>query len=171
MDELNKELFNDLSRAFMRFKRIRPHLAPPDLGVTSGQFSFLRVLEHLQFSPHSAHTEEGVKVSSLAKAMDQAPPYISKRIDELEHLGLVMRTRSKNDRRVTYVSFTKKGEELMNTARKSFDDYQYTVIARMGEENAREFLKYLNLFIDASHETSAEAREGHMRKHTKGEQE
>ncbi|KNF07609.1 transcriptional regulator, MarR family [Gottschalkia purinilytica] len=73
-----------------------------------------------------SHNKEKMKVSDLSENLGLSNSTVSGIIDRLEKQGLVERTRSKDDRRVVYVSVTdevrKKHKQHFNEIEKRFED-------------------------------------------------
>jgi DNA-binding MarR family transcriptional regulator len=91
-------LIRDANRAFQRLleKRIAPH------GVTRGQWYFLRVLWE----------EDGLSQRELSERVGMMEPTTVIALRSMEKAGLVRRSRSISDRRVTRVHLTAKARRL-----------------------------------------------------------
>jgi DNA-binding MarR family transcriptional regulator len=91
-------LVRDANRAFQRLleKRIAPH------GVTRGQWYFLRVLWE----------EDGLSQRELSARVGMMEPTTVIALRGMEKAGLIRRTRSTDDRRVTRVHLTPKAKRL-----------------------------------------------------------
>jgi MarR family transcriptional regulator, organic hydroperoxide resistance regulator len=91
-------LVRDANRAFQRLleKRIAPH------GVTRGQWYFLRVLWE----------EDGLSQRELSVRVGMMEPTTVIALRSMEKAGLVRRSRSISDRRVTRVHLTAKARRL-----------------------------------------------------------
>ena len=91
-------LVRDANRAFQRLleKRISPH------GVTRGQWYFLRVLWE----------EDGLSQRELSVRVGMMEPTTVIALRSMEKAGLVRRSRSVSDRRVTRVHLTAKARRL-----------------------------------------------------------
>jgi len=91
-------LIRDCNRAFQRLleRRIGPH------GVTRGQWYFLRVLWE----------QDGLSQRELSARVGMMEPTTVIALHSMEKAGLVRRTRSEEDRRVTRVHLTPKAKRL-----------------------------------------------------------
>src|SRR5690348_271287 len=91
-------LVRDANRAFQRLleRRIAPH------GVTRGQWYFLRVLWE----------EDGLSQRELSARVGMMEPTTVIALRGMEKAGLVRRTRSADDKRVTRVCLTPKARRL-----------------------------------------------------------
>lgn len=75
-----------------------------------------------------------VTVSMLAKKMNQSMPGVSQKASALEEDGFVKRAGDKNDRRVTYISLTPKGQEMVQETLRSFMNRIQNVLEQLGPE-------------------------------------
>jgi DNA-binding MarR family transcriptional regulator len=93
-------LVRDANRAFQRLleRRIAPH------GVTRGQWYFLRVLWE----------QDGLSQRELSTRVGMMEPTTVIALRGMEKAGLIRRTRSADDRRVTLVRLTSKAKRLRN---------------------------------------------------------
>jgi DNA-binding MarR family transcriptional regulator len=91
-------LVRDANRAFQRLleKRLAPH------GVTRGQWYFLRVLWE----------QDGLSQRELSARVGMMEPTTVIALRGMEKAGLVRRTRSADDRRITEVRLTPKAKRL-----------------------------------------------------------
>jgi DNA-binding MarR family transcriptional regulator len=93
-------LVRDANRAFQRLleRRIAPH------GVTRGQWYFLRVL----------WDEDGLSQRELSARVGMMEPTTVIALRSMEKAGLIRRTRSADDKRITHVTLTPKAKRLRN---------------------------------------------------------
>jgi DNA-binding MarR family transcriptional regulator len=91
-------LVRDANRAFQRLleRRIAPH------GVTRGQWYFLRVLWE----------QDGLSQRELSARVGMMEPTTVIALRSMEKAGLVRRTRSADDRRITKVHLTAKAKRM-----------------------------------------------------------
>jgi DNA-binding MarR family transcriptional regulator len=91
-------LVRDANRAFQRLleRRITPH------GVTRGQWYFLRVLWE----------EDGLSQRELSARVGMMEPTTVIALRGMEKAGLIRRSRSRDDRRITRVHLTAKAKRL-----------------------------------------------------------
>ena len=78
-----------------------------------------RPLEYQALLQIFGAAEQRLPIGHLAERLNIVSALASRLVQQLEARGLVARTRSQKDRRATYVSATKKGENLLRSA---FDD-------------------------------------------------
>jgi DNA-binding MarR family transcriptional regulator len=93
-------LVRDANRAFQRLleRRIAPH------GITRGQWYFLRVL----------WDEDGLSQRELSARVGMMEPTTVIALRSMEKAGLIRRTRSAEDKRITEVWLTPKARRLRN---------------------------------------------------------
>lgn len=70
--------------------------------------SYLRLIDVI----YQLSKEGQVRVSDLSNALKQTTPSITRSLIAMEKLGLIQKNYSKKDKRVVYVSLTKKGNEV-----------------------------------------------------------
>jgi DNA-binding MarR family transcriptional regulator len=106
------QLASQLRFSVMRLsRRLRQHALDGD--ITPSQLSALAVLVRCG----------RLTLSQLADQEKVQPPTITRVVDSLLGRGLVSRTPSDEDRRVTWVSATSAGEELVASIRRRRDAY------------------------------------------------
>ena len=93
-----------LSRAFVTINHgINRHLLPEQWEYTRAHHNLLAII--FVSEPNAMSLRE------IAKEMGVSPPYVTKLVDDFESEGLVERTFSQADRRVTYARLTPEGME------------------------------------------------------------
>ncbi|WP_437382403.1 MarR family winged helix-turn-helix transcriptional regulator [Aerococcus urinaeequi] len=58
--------------------------------------------------------EENVRITDVSKEMLISSPNITALVNEMEKKGFVIRERSQTDKRVSYITSTKEGKELLD---------------------------------------------------------
>jgi DNA-binding MarR family transcriptional regulator len=99
------DIVDNLRRIFQAV-HLHSSRAKRDAGLTGPQLWAIRVIA--QSAP--------LRVSQLAGKMYLHPATVVGILDRLESMGLVARTRSRQDRRVVHVELTKAGQELVEKA-------------------------------------------------------
>ncbi len=92
------------SAAIHLLRRLRR--TDPQTGVSAAQLSALSVL---MGGPRT--------LGELAAAEQVQPPTMSRLVGEMEHAGLVTRSRDGTDARVVWVSWTPRGEQVLSRGR------------------------------------------------------
>ena len=99
--------------------------------------------------------EEGaMPVSALAEKTGSANSTVSGIIDRLEKLGLAVRERSADDRRIIYVAPTEKYEQLRKRSETDVGSYFDRVMGRMTAEERRHVAEALAVLDRTLAETS-----------------
>ena len=70
--------------------------------------SYLRLIDVI----YQLSKEGQVRVSDLSNSLKQTTPSITRSLTAMEKLGLIQKNYSEKDKRVVYVSLTKKGNEV-----------------------------------------------------------
>jgi DNA-binding MarR family transcriptional regulator len=99
------EVVDNLRRIFQAV-HVHSSRAKREAGLTGPQLWAIRVIA--QSAP--------LRVSELAGKMYLHPATVVGILDRLESMGLIARTRSRQDRRVVHVELTEAGRELVNQA-------------------------------------------------------
>lgn len=120
------QLASQLRLSVMRLsRRLRQHALEGD--ITPAQLSALAVLVRCG----------RLTLSQLAEQERVQPPTITRIVDSLLARGLVSRTPSDVDRRVTWVSATSAGEDLVNAIRRRRDAYLAIRLRSLSAEERR----------------------------------
>ena len=99
------EIVDNLRRIFQAV-HVHSSRAKREAGLTGPQLWAIRVIAR----------SAPLRVSELAGKMYLHPATVVGILDRLESMGLVARTRSRQDRRVVHVELTKAGQELVEKA-------------------------------------------------------
>jgi MarR family transcriptional regulator, organic hydroperoxide resistance regulator len=135
VEEINKNLrVIELLRQLMVTVRHNVHHHFKEMNVTGPQGMLMGTLAH--------HGE--MKISDLSEKLGLSNSTVSGIIDRLENQGLVVRTRSKDDRRVVYVNvsseFKKNSQNHFNEIEKMFE----SMMSKATSEELDEILKGLD---------------------------
>ena len=104
-DSLEQEVYLNLWRTYDRLRSIEDEIFGPR-GITSQQYNVLRLL--------AANHPEPVPTLTIANRMISKAPDITRMLDKLEAVQLILRTRPVENRRLVLISITKNGLELLN---------------------------------------------------------
>lgn len=105
-------------------------------GLPAGEFFFLQRIHEL-----SCETE--VRVSHLRDAMCMTMPAVSQFLRTLEEKGLIRRETSPTDRRVTLVSVTEKGKDILDESQKQFNHMLDKLIEQHGPNDLEQLIYML----------------------------
>lgn len=89
----------------------------------------------------------GATISEMVEELGTTLPAGSKLLRSIEHKGYVSRIANENDRRVTYLKLTEKGETAFEQYSKDMGDMMKRVFCKMGEVNMKELMTQMqNLY-------------------------
>jgi len=86
------------------------------------------------------------QVGELADFLGVSAPAASKNLDKLERLGLVVRTQSAGDRRVTLLTASRKGQRLVKKCQLLKEERLSSVLERMPESEIKQLSDLLEKF-------------------------
>jgi DNA-binding MarR family transcriptional regulator len=99
-------------------------------GITNGQYNVLRILKGAYPSGHAR--------CEIARRLLERSPDVTRLIDRLETQGLVERTRSDEDKRLSLTRITRKGLKLVDEMKPELDREFVEIGRRLGAHDARE---------------------------------
>lgn len=102
-------------------------------GVTHGQYNVLRILRGVHPGGHP-------RCEIAARLIERAPD-VTRLVDRLEAAGLVERSRSDEDRRVSLTRITRKGLELLEAMEPALDAFRRDFGERVSRQDARELTR------------------------------
>lgn len=107
-------------------------------GLTVQQITVIKLI---------AHNKE-ITVSELAEKMSVRKSTISGILDRLNKMDIIIKTRSFDDKRVTYIDFSENGQKLVehikNIVNKSFE----STFENISKDKLEEIYKNLNFLLD-----------------------
>ena len=103
---MTNEKIKRMLDACYQAKRIREMLPPLPEGIMSSHIRYMDMIQELQ------KQHDHVKVSDLSEVLNIPRPGVTRTIKEMEKKGLVQKTASPDDGRVTYLSLTEHGTEI-----------------------------------------------------------
>lgn len=121
-----------LLETFSRFRRLSWRQSSIE-GFTAGEIHLLSTIKRML---EENQNESGIRVSDISHLMNVAPPTVTQQLNNLEARGYIARNMDTGDRRVIRVTFTEKGERVLQ---KVFDNFTSTVtglVAHLGEEDS-----------------------------------
>ena len=98
------------------------------------------------------NAEEEVNPTELCRVMNVTTPRITTILNDVEEKGYITRQISAHDRRRICVTLTEQGRERINEGKKRQHDKIARIIDKVGEEDARAFIRY----VQAEKEVTAE---------------
>ena len=106
------------------------------------------------------HGQNGtIYVSDLAAAVKQPLPAVSRALRQLEQDGLIERITDPHDRRKTLVRPTEKGVQNSRLCEAALTDYFERVMARIPEEQQKQFFALHGVLLEAVEAENAEQQQ------------
>lgn len=106
------------------------------------------------------HGQNGtIYVSDLAAAVKQPLPAVSRALRQLEQEGLIERITDPHDRRKTLVRPTEKGVQNSRLCEAALTDYFERVMARIPEEQQKQFFALHGVLLEAVEAENAEQQQ------------
>lgn len=128
---MNEKKAKEVIDAFEKVEKITQSRPPLPKGILPSYVKLIDVIYQLS-------NEKKVKVSDLSSYMRQTTPSITRSLKAMEELELITKTVSSSDKRVVYISLTKKGMEM-------YTKYVKTYYASL----SKKLSKYKDSDIDA----------------------
>lgn len=119
----------------LEFRKIKPTIQGV-CGIPAGEFFFLQRVYELS-------RDGGVRISHLRDSMSMTMPAVSQLVRTLEEKGLVLRENAPKDRRVTLVTVTEKGEQILTDSQEQFNQMLNRLIERYGPKELEHLIEML----------------------------
>lgn len=142
VSENRREIINMIKELSDYFNTIRDELCEP-YGISSIQAIILLDIYH--------HPEER-KVTDICKRLHKSTNSISPLINRLVEKGYLTKSPSKEDKRITYVSLTKKTEEITNSILIDVSDYTWPFFEGMSDEKFDKIYEALKVLLEVTKE-------------------
>ena len=84
---------------------------------------------------------DGIKLSTLSKTLNLAPPTVTPMINSLEESGFIIRVGSKQDRRVVFIQLTEMGQTFLTEKEKHFKSNIQALVEYLGQEDIKELIR------------------------------
>lgn len=88
--------------------------------------------------------ENGIKVSEISKGLEVTSPTVTQMINSLIDSGYVIRSTDSNDRRMTKITLTEKGDELAQKAIEGYYNLFSGMFNHLGKEESDHLIRLLN---------------------------
>ena len=131
-------------------KRIREMLPPLPEGIVSSHIRYMDMIQELQ------KQKDHVKVSDLSDVLNIPRPGVTRTIKEMEKKGLVQKTASPNDGRVTYLSLTDHGKEISEKYNENYFNELTPYLDGISDADADCMIQTIQKFYDIMCERSAQ---------------
>ena len=134
MDALLKE---QLIKAMVSSKRMMMNTTM-NAGIPFSEFAMLMHIHRLSLSDDS---HSGVRVSKIKDQTHISLPAVSQHLKALENKEFVVRSTMKEDRRITLVSLTPSGCDILKSVKERTDKILGQLIDIVGEEEIQQYIK------------------------------
>jgi DNA-binding MarR family transcriptional regulator len=104
-------------------------------------FSEFAMLMHIYRLSKADSSQTGVRVARIKDQTHISLPAVSQQLKSLEQKGLIVRNTKKEDRRITLVSLTPSGSDILKGVKKSTDEIIGQLIDAVGENEIKEYIK------------------------------
>ncbi|WP_018143721.1 MarR family winged helix-turn-helix transcriptional regulator [Alloscardovia criceti] len=111
---------------------------------------FSRTTGNLMKTLAMLNDEGQMTAGKISEALDIKPSSVTQIINKLEQAGTVVREKSQEDSRVTFVQITQKGQELLKSRQAAADSLMDELFAGFSDEDIDKFNSYIEKLIDNS---------------------
>ena len=146
---MTNEKIKRMLDACYQAKRIREMLPPLPEGIVSSQIRYMDMIQKLQ------KQKDHVKVSDLSDVLNIPRPGVTRTIKEMEKKGLVQKTASPDDGRVTYLSLTDHGKEISEKYNENYFNELTPYLDDISDADADCMVQTIQKFYDIMCERSA----------------
>ena len=147
---MTNEKIKRMLDACYQAKRIREMLPPLPEGIVSSHIRYMDMIQKLQ------KQKDHVKVSDLSDVLNIPRPGVTRTIKEMEKKGLVQKTASPDDGRVTYLSLTDHGKEISEKYNENYFNELTPYLDNISDADADCMVQTIQKFYDIMCERSAQ---------------
>lgn len=147
---MTNEKIKRMLDACYQAKRIREMLPPLPEGIVSSHIRYMDMIQKLQ------KQKDHVKVSDLSDVLNIPRPGVTRTIKEMEKKGLVQKTASPDDGRVTYLSLTDHGKEISEKYNEHYFNELTPYLDDISDADADCMVQTIQKFYDIMCERSAQ---------------
>lgn len=147
---MTNEKIKRMLDACYQAKRIREMLPPLPEGIVSSHIRYMDIIQKLQ------KQKDHVKVSDLSDVLNIPRPGVTRTIKEMEKKGLVQKTASPDDGRVTYLSLTDHGKEISEKYNENYFNELTPYLDDISDADADCMVQTIQKFYDIMCERSAQ---------------
>ena len=147
---MTNEKIKRMLDACYQAKRIREMLPPLPEGIVSSHIRYMDLIQKLQ------KQKDHVKVSDLSDVLNIPRPGVTRTIKEMEKKGLVQKTASPDDGRVTYLSLTDHGKEISEKYNENYFNELTPYLDDISDADADCMVQTIQKFYDIMCERSAQ---------------
>ena len=147
---MTNEKIKRMLDACYQAKRIREMLPPLPEGIMSSHIRYMDMIQELQ------KQNDHVRVSDLSDVLNIPRPGVTRTIKEMEKKGLVQKTASPDDGRVTYLSLTDHGKEISEKYNENYFNELTPYLDDISDADADCMVQTIQKFYDIMCERSAQ---------------
>ena len=147
---MTNEKIKRMLDACYQAKRIREMLPPLPEDIVSSHIRYMDMIQKLQ------KQKDHVKVSDLSDVLNIPRPGVTRTIKEMEKKGLVQKTASPDDGRVTYLSLTDHGKEISEKYNENYFNELTPYLDDISDDDADCMVQTIQKFYDIMCERSAQ---------------
>lgn len=147
---MTNEKIKSMLDACYQAKRIREMLPTLPEGIVSSHIRYMDMIQKLQ------KQKDHVKVSDLSDVLNIPRPGVTRTIKEMEKKGLVQKTASPDDGRVTYLSLTDHGKEISEKYNENYFNELTPYLDDISDADADCMIQTIQKFYDIMCERSAQ---------------
>ncbi len=137
------ENIKEMLDSFYTAKRIIDLLPRLPEGVTPSHIRYLDTIEKLK------KEKKDVRVSDLSNILNLQKPGVTRTLKEMEEKGLITKTPSKDDARVTYIEITPKGEKISKKHNEEVFLPLVDSLSSIRDKEVKTTINTINLFYDS----------------------
>ncbi len=130
-----EDIVNELLGVLQQIKR-NHHGTMPKIPIRKSEMYTLMNLGNLL-----KKYPDGVKLGTLSKVLNLAPPTVTPMINALEENGYIERIGSKEDRRVVFIRLTEMGQKFLDEKENHFKSNIKELVNYLGEEDSKTFIR------------------------------
>ncbi|MDD3429137.1 MAG: MarR family transcriptional regulator [Oscillospiraceae bacterium] len=146
-NSLSAQLLVEINTLRAAWIRLKPHV-----DLNKSQFSLLLTLHFMILHQNLP----GISVGELARKLGQATPSITQKLNVLFDKGYIERSQNEKDRRITYISITQSGSQILKDSHDQFKEMLENLTEKMGEKNIKELIILLKQLTSTVKEISNE---------------
>ena len=147
---MTNEKIKRMLDACYQAKRIREMLPPLPEGIVSSHIRYMDMIQKLQ------KQKDHVKVSDLSDVLNIPRPGVTRTIKEMDKKGLVQKTASPDDGRVSYLSLTDHGKEISEKYNENYFNELTPYLDDISDDDADCMVQTIQKFYDIMCERSAQ---------------
>ncbi len=140
-EEMEEKMLEELISTLLMFRGLLK-TKNSDMEITHGEFITLLNTRRLETAANGKKNQ--VKVSDISHASEVAMPTATKNINMLVGLGLLKKKPAEIDKRIVYISTTRKGKDFLEKRYQIYKKRYEGLLQHLGAEKADQLIQLLN---------------------------